>query len=285
MDCTSLDSRLGQIDSLPALPEVATSLITMLGDPDTSILKIKDTMEKDPALVASILRTVNSAYYGVGKKVSTLRVALALLGFRTIKSIVLAASVDGIFKKKTRTQVLNNHAFASQSVASAAICRHLAIITDKADPEEAFSVGLLHNIGKLALDQCFPEEFTLAVELAREKSIAPYQAERETIGTDHAYAGRILAEHWRLPHSLCDAIGYHHQLDGSPCPNITAMCLLSRYFCSVKHLNDATDASSGHLDREAWALLQMDPASLPRLLSVVDQVIEEAQEMFALVRA
>ena len=280
----SLDSRLAQISKLPALPEVATALITMLGNPDTNILEIKETMEKDPGLVANILRTVNSAYYGVGKNIATLKMALALLGFRTVKSIVLTATAAGVFRTKTKTQALDTHVFASQSVASAAICRHLASTTGKADVEEAFSVGLLHNIGKLALDQCFPDEFTKAVDLAREKSIPAYQAERETTGTDHAYAGRMLAEHWRLPPSLCDAIGHHHQLDGSPCPEVTAMCLLSRYFCSVKHLNDATDATTAPINRDAWTLLQMGPAALPQLLSVADKVIEDAQEMFAMVR-
>jgi putative nucleotidyltransferase with HDIG domain len=281
MNQALIESRLADVRDLPSLPVTAMTLLQLLSDPETEIDDISKTMARDPALTATVLRIVNSSYYGLRNKVAGLPLALSILGYRTVENIVLTAAAAGVFRRKNVTPQFSPQAFAKHSIAAAAVCRFLARFSKDLAPDLAFSVGLLHDIGKLAMDQCFPAEYTMAVERARSLSIAIHKAEEQVWGCNHATVGCILARHWKLPDELCESIAHHHDLAGAPNRKRIACCYMADYVCAVKSLSTPDRFTPAELDREAWNLLRLDPRVLPDLLGILDQEIQEASLMFS----
>ncbi len=281
MDPSLIEEHIAGVQDLPTLPETAATLIRMLGDPETETEEINRVMARDPALTATILRVANSSYYGLRHKVAGLPLALSILGYRTVRNIVLTAAAAGVFKRKNKTPQFSPQAFVKHSIASAAVCRFLAKFSKDIPPDLAFSAGLLHDIGKLVMDQCFPEEYTRAVAMARSEGIATHKAEEQAWGCDHAKVGSMLARHWTLPEELCDAIEWHHNISATPNRNLTACCYMADYVCTVKSLTTPDRVKPAELDRDAWSHLKLDPRIMPDLLTILDQEIQEATTMFS----
>ncbi|MBW1722858.1 MAG: HDOD domain-containing protein [Deltaproteobacteria bacterium] len=201
--------QLDRIQDLPALPAVAREVNALLCDPDTSIDKLSRTIEKDQAIASSILKLVNSAFFGLSRRVGNIPHAVVLLGFNTVRNAVLALSVVDLFKPVPfpgfDATLLWRH-----SIATAVTGRYLAQASGLYPPDDAFVGGLLHDMGKFLLSQFFQEDFQKAWELSEELGIPLHEAEREKIGINHAQVGKRLARKWKLPPGLTDAIGSHH---------------------------------------------------------------------------
>jgi putative nucleotidyltransferase with HDIG domain len=251
----------------------------MLGDPDTDANDINSVLVRDPALAATILRIANSSYYSLRSKVTNLNLALSVLGFRSVRNIVLTAASTGVFGRKSRTPHFDSRAFTTHSIAVAATCRFLARFSRDTSPDLAFSVGLLHDIGKLAMDQCMPEAYSAAVERARDLHAPITLAETAIWGCDHAAVGAMLARKWGLPNEICEAIAYHHDMQGTPCRKLTASCFMADYVSAVKSLTTPDRFTPAVLDRDAWSFLRLDSRVLPDLLAILDQEIQDASLM------
>ena len=280
MDQTLIESKLAGVRDLPSLPETTMSLLQLLSDPNTENDDINCTMARDPALTATVLRIVNSSYYGLRHKVASLLLALNILGFRTVKNIVLTAAAAGVFNHRNKTPQFSPQAFAKHSIAAAAICRFLAKFSRDIPPDLAFSVGLLHDIGKLAMDQTFPDEYSRSVKLAQNLGMPIHKAEEQVWGCNHAAVGAFLARRWKLPEELCEGIASHHDLAGAANRKLIACCYMADYVCAVKSLTTPDRFLPAELDRDAWTHLRLDSRVLPDLLAILDQEIREASLMF-----
>ncbi len=206
---------LSQLDSLPTLPAVAVRLlqVTSLSDSDAGdVIKL---LRGDQSLTARLLSVAASAALGVREPVTTLERAVPLIGFAGVRSIVLATSVFDCFGKQTadgRAATFERGEFWKHSLAVACAARRLARARRDLglDPEDAYVAGLLHDLGKVALAAVFPKAYDRVVAQANHSrgDIADY--ERAVLGADHTVAGRRVAERWRLPRDLQDAIWLHH---------------------------------------------------------------------------
>jgi putative nucleotidyltransferase with HDIG domain len=163
----------------------------------------------DQALVSSFLKLVNSAFYGFSRRITTLKQAVTLLGFRSVRNIVVNAGVVGIFRKRTSN---NQYRFRlwEHSVSCAVAARILAQKTGYKAKEEAFTAGLLHDIGKVVIDQYAPKDSEAIMGLV-DSGYSARDAETEVIGADHTKIGSWIAERWHLPKTLCWVIQYHHE--------------------------------------------------------------------------
>jgi putative nucleotidyltransferase with HDIG domain len=280
MNETLIADRLSTVEDLPALPETAMALLQMLGDPDIEVDAINRTLSRDPELSAAVLRIANSPYYALRNKVTGLHLVLSILGHRAVRNIVLTAATATVFARKNRTPQFDSHAFTAHSLAVAATCRFLARFSRDTSPDMAFSVGLLHDIGKLTMDQCLPEEYTASVERARELHVPIQVAERAVWGCDHAAVGALIARKWGLSKDFCDAIAYHHDMKNTPCPKLTASCCMADYVAAVKSLTTPDRFTPPEMDRDAWSHLRLDSRILPDLLAILDPEIEQASQMF-----
>ena len=197
---------------LPSVPAVFSEMVEALQDPESDIETIGSIVVKDGAMTAKILKLVNSAFFGLGHKISEPNEAVAYLGTDTIKSLVLFANA---FAEYERIK-LNNFSVEALWAHSLVAARAAKIVATYEDAErkladEAYVAGLLHDVGKLVFAANLPEEYQKALDLAREKKISLAAAEREIFGVDHADIGGYLLGLWGLPVPVVEAIALHHR--------------------------------------------------------------------------
>lgn len=201
-----------QIDNLPSLPSIVTKLIQVVNSPDTSADDAAKLIQKDPALTTKMLRLANSAFYGIPRSISSVSSAVVILGFNTIRSLVLSASVMKMFAT-TKQPAVDKDKFWKHSIVCAMTAKTIVrkyINIRMMDPESAFCAGILHDIGKLIFSEFAQEDYLEVCHLARKNGIPLLMAEKQILGITHTDIGRILADKWALPLDLEYALVYHH---------------------------------------------------------------------------
>jgi len=200
-----------QLEGLPTLPSVATRLLRLTAEGSTSNAReVGQIIESDQALTARVLRLVNSPHYGLGRPIGTVAEAVVLMGFEAIHNSVLSIQVFDLFGEIPES-AFDRKGFWKHAVAVGCCAELLAEHLAGKEGDQAFVAGLLHDIGKVALDACFPAEFARAMELVRERGMPSVLAEQREIGADHTVVGKRLAEAWNLPEHLVHSIWLHHQ--------------------------------------------------------------------------
>jgi putative nucleotidyltransferase with HDIG domain len=203
-----LNEFVNRVNQLAPLPAVALRVLQLAEDQRTSAADLASVIATDQAMTAKLLRLANSAYFAAGREITTVRDAIVLLGMVEIRRLVLTTALMGQFTGDPGT--LNVAAFWGHALAVGMVAEVMARNTGLATPEEAFTAGILHDIGKLVMVQYLKEHFDAAATFATTKGVPLHRAEAEVFGFDHPMLGRKLAEVWRLPQGLVDAIAHHH---------------------------------------------------------------------------
>lgn len=201
---------LERVDDLPPLPAVAAKVMNMAEDDRTSAMDLAQVLATDQALTAKLIRISNSAYYGFARRISTVREAVVMLGFKQVRQVSVGASMMNAFNRRGINDGFDVDLFWGHSVGVAVAAEALAKKTLGAKPEDAFTAGILHDIGRLVLRQQMPEEFAHAVAIARSGELPLHEAELETTGYAHDELGQALGERWKFPGHLIDAVRCHH---------------------------------------------------------------------------
>jgi HD-like signal output (HDOD) protein len=202
-----------QIDNLPSLPSIVSRLIQVVNSPDTSADDAAKLIQRDPALTTKMLRLANSAFYGIPRSISSVSSAVVILGFNTIRSLVLSASVMKMFSG-SRKPAFEKDRFWKHSIVCALAAKTIVrqfINIRMMDPESAFCAGILHDIGKLIFSEFAGDDYQEVCDFARNNKVSLLEAERQMLGIGHADIGRILADKWALPLDLESALVFHHE--------------------------------------------------------------------------
>ena len=194
-----------QIDSLPTLPETVERVRRLMSNPDSSTREVAEIAAGDPPVVAKTLSIVNSAAYGLPEPTSDFNLAVSLLGLREMYSIVMSVAVIDMF---SGSQHFDYEAFWQEALRCAQASRLIAKSCGGEDPVGAFSAGLLHDIGRIALAEVVPEPYAEIRKSARGAELI--EAEETTLGLSHTEAGYELAAHWALPVEISVSIRHHH---------------------------------------------------------------------------
>jgi putative nucleotidyltransferase with HDIG domain len=209
----TLDKLMAKVGKLPTMPHVASKILELVGDPETSARKLQVVIDSDQVLAMRILKVANSALYSLPRKVKTLKEAIVMLGFNHIRSLVLAEAIQNLFKGKGKRGDLLESMLWEHSVGAAMAAKTVALKIHPALSEEAFVTTLVHDIGKLILLQSDPQGYHEIVQ----RIYAEYQPfselERERYDVDHAEVGAALAERWNLHERAVAAIRDHHDDD------------------------------------------------------------------------
>jgi HD-like signal output (HDOD) protein len=195
---------------LPAMPQVASKVLELSSDPNTSAQQLQQIISDDQAMTGRILKIANSAMYSCSRKVKTLTEAIVMLGFNSIRSLVVTSAARNLYNTRNATTGLKERLLWEHSIGVAFACRLLVQDRMPAMAEEAFLAGLMHDIGKLVLNLRVPEQFDEIVQLVYNDNRSFHQTEREILGFDHAEVGSRLVNKWNLSPMLEYTILHHH---------------------------------------------------------------------------
>ncbi len=231
MSVETIDNKVRQVISnirnLPTPPIVFHQIQKVINDPKVSAGQIASILSEDPAMSVKVLKLTNSAFYGLAREIDSVKQAVIVVGMEAIKNLVLSASVLDMFKGDKVDQEFQE-GFWRHSLAVGFCARILARKVKSRsiiDPDAAFSGGLLHDIGKVVMNCFLPDEYAaVAAERVRDTQSQTYEIEERVLGYNHAQVGSVLAEQWKLPHRLAEAVAFHHHpelSDGDqPVPHI-----------------------------------------------------------------
>jgi putative nucleotidyltransferase with HDIG domain len=210
--------------TLPSLPTVYYELMRELQNPDITMTKIGQLIAKDVGMTAKLMQLVNSSFFGLPVHISDPVHAAKLLGADVIKGLVLSVQVFAQFDKLALSG-FSLERFTEHSLAVASLAKIIAatVTTDKKVVDNAFIGGMLHDVGKLVLAEYKTTEYDKALAMAKEQSVAEWQAERNVIGTSHAEVGGYLLGIWGLPDEIIECAAYHHHPGNFADTNITPM--------------------------------------------------------------
>ncbi len=200
---------LAKLQDMPTLPVIAMRVNDLIADPNATSTDIATILKQDQVLTAKILRLVNSSYYAVPGGVSDVQKALAFLGFNTVAQLVLSLSVFSMFSK-FGDESLTMKDFWMHALAVAVCSEEISRRWKIGKPEEAFTCGLLHDIGKLVIHELDRDRLVFILKKSREGKKGFVEVERDHDLLNHAYIGEMMATRWGLPQVVRQAIRYHH---------------------------------------------------------------------------
>lgn len=201
---------LRNVQNLPSVPYLMIEVTKLLDNPKTSASELGLVISRDQGLVAKILTVANSPLYGLPRRVSTIEFAIVILGFDHIKNIVIALSMIEAFKNLTEKS-WNKKAFWVHSLVTAAAAKRIADDIGYPKSGEAFTAGLLHDLGISVIQRYFKDEFTAICDLVENQQMRFVNAEAQILGITHQEIGSFLAEKWNLPKILSDSMLNHHE--------------------------------------------------------------------------
>ena len=205
-----LDGILRSISRLRPLPGNATRILKSIDDPNTSVNIIADLISLDQALTAYVLRVANSAAAGYLIACASINDAVMRLGFNQVRSLVMSTIAAGPLSSRLSGYRLGDRGLWEHSLSVASAAHWLAGAIRYPDPEKAYIAGLLHDIGKLILDQYVQADYNRIVSIMEKYQMPLWQVEEQLFGIDHAGVGGYVTNHWQFPTELVDAIHYHH---------------------------------------------------------------------------
>jgi len=250
-----IDALVGEVAELQPLPVVATRVLQITDGEQFSAHELSQAIAADQALTAKVLRLSNSAYYGFPRRITTVRDAVVLLGFRAVRSATLASCV---IETVPGGQVLDPMQAWRYSMTVGLLAEVLARAS-KRHQDEAFTAGILHNIGRLALDQHRPAQLAKALRIAIEGTLPAADAEREVFGFTSSEVGGALALHWNFPSELAEVVA-HHQFDVNALPDpesLSAYVIRARMFARAASVTDGFEAPLSRLGPSVWDDLQV----------------------------
>ncbi len=265
---------------LSSLPQTLSEVIRVVRDEQASTQQLADVIMRDPGLTAKILQIVNSPIYGAGREITTVSQAVMTMGFRAVSALALSTSIYHMTGDWDLT--IDRTTFWRHSLEVAIGARMIAQEIGYPSPEEAFIVGLLHDIGILVLEKSFPEKFD---RIWKQTSSGEklHELEDQTWGTNHARVGQFLLEQWNLPTVLCDAVGHHH-LDFVPTSDepelrLTRIVVLSNLISRFTITKVPADLACDRDHRESLCTsLGLETASLRSIQEkLLAQTVEEAR--------
>ena len=205
-----LNKKLGEaVERMPAFPKSVQKILELTRDLNCSPKVLVQVIENDPVITMKILRVLNSAYYRLPSKITSINHSVVFLGLNTVKNIALSIAAIGIMPKKNAAG-FDVGQYLLHSLSTAAIAKHLGSKIGGADPMDCYVAGLLHDFGKIVFAQFMPEQFKVALETSQKNNTSLFSAELDAIGTDHTVVGSMLAEKWQFPQPLIDSIRNHH---------------------------------------------------------------------------
>jgi len=259
---------LAGLKDLPPLPAVVQELMVSLGKEDLSADTIAFKLSRDPGLSAKTLRMANSSFYGLSRQVGSVQEALTILGLRTVRTLVMAVGVRSNFEVSPAVGFDLEH-FWRHAIGTALCAQALAQETQM-DGDIAFTVGLLHDIGRISLACAFPDDYAHVLAHQREHDSAPIDAERAVLGVDHAMVGGLLAEKWQFSPLIAEAITCHHAPAMHHGPGLVGLVHMADAFSHALGLSGEADEVVPSTPPDIWQAMAPNAETCLRMFAQIE---------------
>jgi HD-like signal output (HDOD) protein len=216
------------VNKMPAFPRSVQQVLVLTSDINCSAKDLVKVIEHDPVLTGRILKVVNSAYFGLSRKMTSVKHAVVFVGINTIKHLALSIAAVGSLPRKNKAGLAFGK-YLRHSLATGAIARQLAVETGLSgrEAEDYFLAGLIHDIGKVVLSLHTGPEYRETLKLVEEQGKPHWQVEEAQLGISHPTISVMVCEKWQMPDVVCAAIGHHHQLPEGEDPTRLMACLFT----------------------------------------------------------
>ncbi|MDH4099276.1 MAG: HDOD domain-containing protein [Nitrospirota bacterium] len=274
MKQVTLEALVKDTRDIPALPIIVTKILSLIDSADSSVRQVSDLVMTDQSLVAKILKMANSAYYGRSKEITTVQNAINLLGFKALKEIVLSAGMAGLYNRSLDGYGLEKGLLWKHSLSTAIAAGIIARKVRYPEPEEAYIGGLLHDVGKLIVDQHMKGVVKEILNKAQSDQIAFIVAEKEVLGYDHTEVGGLVAEKWNLPANLIEVIRGHHIPEQSTLnPRLTAIVHLANCLVLTLGIGLGYEGLQVEIHESAAEILELEERDLEEFLAMLVELI------------
>ncbi|NCD34731.1 MAG: HDOD domain-containing protein [Spartobacteria bacterium] len=275
--------RIETIHNLPTLPVVITKLREAISNPNVDARRVATIIEDDPAMMARILKVVNSALYRGRQDVTSLQMAVARMGFNAISNIAMSTTIFSIFNKSENSGFSHEEFWRhciSVGIGTEVLYNHCKSNIKKRFTSDVLQLaGLMHDVGKIVLEQFFHTQFRAAIAMASEQNIPLRDAEKQIMGVDHAEVGAVLAMRWNLSQEFSQVIRWHHRPASINVKNDYRDMLLlvhtADYVCNLEKIGDGGNLFAPGYDQRVWGQLGM---SVGDIVGIVEKIRIEAQK-------
>jgi len=204
------------VNKMPSLSTTVTKVLEVCNQPNVSPNDLNKIISLDPILTGNVLKLINSAYYALPNQITSLTRAIIILGINTVKNLALSTAVLSNMKESSQSSFSMDafwmHSICVGVTAKAIASEHKIPINQR---EEFFLAGLLHDLGKIPMAHCFPDEYSRCLASAKEQEISLHDAEMSAFGFNHQHCGKIIASKWKLNDNIVSAMTHHHEPEKS----------------------------------------------------------------------
>lgn len=278
-----LEKMISKIDDIPPLPDIVVKLLHASRDPNVSVRAMVELIKHDPALTIKVLRLCNSSYYGLPRKINSLQEALVYIGTDTLVNFVLAGCLSSFYQQAQGGYGLEKGELWRHSVGCAIASQRIAQHNNEDSTGQSFTAGLLHDLGKILLNEFVHQELQSILELVQREQLSFSEAETKVLGFCQNDAGSHLARHWNLPEPLIEAIAYHQDpTRAKVAPRLVSQVHLGNILCISFGIGVGTDGLAYTFHPRALETAGIEISDLYRISLDVHDDYKKAEELIRL---
>ncbi len=277
----SIEDIVKKTTDLPSLPAAALKVMRETESSTSNASSIAQILAQDQALSARVLRLANSAYYGLTRKVTNLQESVVVLGMRCVRNLCMVAATYPWMSRKLDGYCLGPKELWTHSFGTALGAQLFAKLSKKCSEDQAFTAGLLHDIGKVALSVWLENKIGLVSQYATQAEVSFDEAERKILGYDHCQVGEHLALSWNLPEDIVLAVRWHHNPNGLETPSAIVDCVhLGLYLTMSMGFGLGGDGMQYKFCEESLQRLGIDAGDIDSITDAFVAGYEDYEKMF-----
>jgi HD-like signal output (HDOD) protein len=275
LDGTDLKRKiLNSIKELPPMPKIIYKAREIMANPKSGFKEIAEVIETDQAIAAKVLQVANSAYYGLSGMVSSIHQATVVLGHKTLEQLITMVSATSLLGSHLKGYRMGSGALWQHSLAVAVCSRLIAKDRAPALENDAFSVGLIHDAGKLALDRYILERKEM-VDQALKSGLTFLNVEKQVLGFDHTELASDLCTKWKLPENHVSAMRFHHDPGPSNGNQLAYIVHTANHIAQKSGIGSCLDAALYELHPDALDFLSLDEADLANYSDAMTEAVNQ----------
>lgn len=274
---------VASVTQIATLPEITLKIIELVENPRSTAQDLHKVISNDPALVARILKVVNSAFYGLPGQIGSINRAIVLLGLNAVKNIVIAASLAKLFRGGRVSPNFSARDLWTHSIAVGTLSKMLVQKINNTLPDEAFLAGLTHDIGVLVELQAQRDALVEITDRAAKEAVRYVDLEMQTLGVDHQMLGAGLTAKWKFPRSFQYVTGQHHNpLALAPeCRWLTCVVHVADHICCREGLGFTLTCKHEPMDVGVLQELGLTVEGVDELAKQLPEAMKETEALLA----